>query len=122
MNDAPERSQFESRLPEHPAYWSDLAARITESAEPVLQSYREADAWWNPLARWSPAIGVAAAAAAIVAVATIPAAPASATPPPPPPSLDRLLSPDDPVARAVVGGESAMNISTMLLVESGGHR
>jgi hypothetical protein len=120
MNDVPERSQFESRLPEHPAYWSDLTARITDSAQPILLSHREADAWWNPLARWSPVIGVAAAAAAILAVATIPAAPASDSPPPP--SLHRLLSPDDPVAQAVVGGESAMNISTMLLVESGGRR
>ena len=120
MNDVPERSQFESRLPENPAYWHDLTARITDSAEPILRAHREADAWWNPLARWSPAIGVAAAAAAIVAVATIPAAPASATPPSL--SLEQLLSPDDPVVQAVVGGESAMNISTMLLVESGGRR
>ncbi len=118
MNDLPERSQFESRLPDDQAYWDDLAARIAESAEPVLREYRD-DAWWHPLAKWSPAIGVAAAAAAIMAVVTMPAASLGATPPNRP-SLEQLLSPEDPVAQAVFGGESAANISTMLLVESGG--
>ena len=117
MNDLPERSQFESRLPDSQAYWNDLARHIVDSAESILREYRS-DTWWQPLARWSPAIGVAAAAAAIMAVVTIPAAPASATPMRP--SLEHMLSPDDPVAEAVVGGESAANISTMLLIESGG--
>ncbi len=118
MNDRPGRSQFESRLPDDPAYWDDLAARIAESAQPIFSEH-VAYAWWQPLASWSPAIGVAAAAAVIMAVVTIPAAPASASPPDRP-SLEQLLSPEDPIAQAVVGGESAVNISTMLLVESGG--
>ena len=118
MNDRPGRSQFESRLPDDQAYWDHLAAHIVNSAESTLREYRD-DAWWQPLAKWSPAIGVAAAAAAIMAVVTIPAAPASASPPDRP-SLEQLLSPGDPIAQAVVGGESAVNISTMLLVESGG--
>ena len=115
MNDLPERSQFASRLPDDQAYWDDLAARIAESAEPILRKYRD-DAWWYPLAKWSPAIGVAAAAAALLVVVVGPPAPA----PPAPVSFERLLSPEDPVAQAVFGGESAANISAMLLVESGG--
>lgn len=119
MKDLPARSQFESRLPDDRSYWDDVTVRIVDSAEPILREHREVHAWWHPLAKWSPAIGVAAAAAAILAVVTMPTAPASATPPGRP-SLERLLSPEDPVAQAVVGGESATNISTMLLVESGG--
>ena len=118
MNQVPERSQFESRLPEDPAYWSDLAAGITESAGPILHELRLADAWWQPLARWSPAIGVAAAAAALLVVLTGPPAVAQPTEV----SFEELLSPDDPVSRALVGEAEISNLSTMLLVESGVQR
>ena len=39
MNELPERSQFESRLPEDPAYWNDLAAGIVESAEHTVGKF-----------------------------------------------------------------------------------
>lgn len=114
----PEGSQFESRLPDDPTYWGDLAARIVDSAEPILREHRDAQAWWGPLAKWSPAIGVAAAAAALLVLLVGPPerSPASAV------SFEQLLSPRDPVAQAVVGGAAASDISAMLLVESGGQR
>lgn len=118
MNGTPERSQLESRLPGDRAYWDDLAARIVEAAEPSLREQREARTWWSPLAKWSPAIGLAAAAAALLVVAVgapDPAAPA-------PHSFEQLLGPDDPVAEAVVVGAATTDIATMLLVESGGQR
>ncbi len=117
MKNLPEHSQFESRLPDDREYWNDLAGRIVDSAEPVLRDYQAAQLWWYPLARWGPAIGVAAAAAAIVAVATVPdTASGSAVPRP---SLEEMISADNPIAQAVFGGESATNVSTILLVESG---
>ena len=116
MSELPERSQFESRLPQERSYWNDLAARITDSAEPILRERREADVWWQPLARWSPAIGVAAAAAAIVAFVTIPEAVIDASRP----SFEELLTPPDLIAGAVFGSGDAVAISALLLVESGG--
>jgi len=117
MNELPERSQFESRLPEDPAYWNDLAAGIVESADPILRELRTATAWWQPLVRWSPAIGVAAAAAAVL-VAVV-------GPPPTSPdtgvTFEQLLIAEDPVGQAVLGGGlAATNLSTMLLAQSGG--
>jgi anti-sigma-K factor RskA len=118
VNDVPEGSQFESRLPDDPRYWDELATRIVDSAKPILRGQREAQAWWQPLAKWSPAIGVAAAIAALlVAAAGPPAAERQA-----PVSFAQLLSPDDPIARAVVSQAGVMDISAMLLVESGGQR
>jgi hypothetical protein len=118
VNDEPERSQFESRLPDDRAYWDDLAARVVDSAEPILREYREVQAWWQPLAKWSPAIGVAAAAAALLVVVLGP--PAAARPGPA--SLAEMLSPEDPVAQAVVSRAAVPDISAMLLVETGGQR
>lgn len=118
MNDLPEVSQFESRLPDDPTYWDDLAARIVDSAEPILREHRDVQAWWSPLARWSPAIGVAAAAAALLVLLFGP--PESSRSPAV--SFAQLLSPRDPVAQAVVGGAAVTDISAMLLVESGGQR
>ena len=116
MNELPERGQFESRLPDDPAYWSDLAARITDSAEPLLRERRTADVWWRPLARWSPAIGVAAAAAAaFVAVVGPPPAESDAGV-----TFEQLLVAEDPVGQAVLGGLAVADVSTMLLVQSGG--
>jgi hypothetical protein len=117
MSELPERSQFESRLPQEPAYWNDLAARITDSAEPILRERREADVWWQPLARWSPAIGfAAAAAAAVVAVVGPPTAePDTGV------TFEQMLIAEDPIGQAVLaGGPAATNLSTMLLVQSGG--
>ena len=116
MNDEPERSQFESRLPDDRAYWDDLAARIVDTAEPILRKHREVQAWWHPLAKWSPAIGVAAAAAALLVVVVDPPAAAG----PAPVSFEQLLSPEDPLTQAVVSQAAVTDISTMLLVESGG--
>lgn len=118
MNDIRGRSQFESRLPEEQGYWDNLGLRITDSAEPILRERRDADAWWQPLAKWSPAIGVAAAAAALLVVLTGPPAEAQ----PAQVSFEELLSPDDPVARALVGAAEIAELSTMLLVESGGEQ
>jgi hypothetical protein len=118
MNDLPERSQFESRLPEDAAYWDKLGRRITDSAEPLLSDRRDADAWWQPLAKWSPVIGVAAAAAALLVILSGPPAGNA----PPEFSLEQVLTPDDPVARALVGGAEAATLSTMLLLESGGQQ
>lgn len=119
MNDAHEGSQFESRLPDDRAYWDGLAERIVAAAEPILREHRKTRAWWHPMARWSPAIGVAAAAAALILVAVGPPQAARRVEPV---SLVQLLSPQEPVAQAVVGGAPAPEISAMLLVESGGER
>jgi hypothetical protein len=108
-------SQFASRLPEDPAYWDRLAARIGHGAEPLLRDYRDARAWWQPLATWSPAIGVAAAAAALIVAVLGPPAPTRA-----PVSLEQMLAPSDPVAQAVAGGAAAPDITVMLLIEGGG--
>jgi hypothetical protein len=116
MNDLPERSQFESRLPAEQRYWADLAERITDSAEAMLRERRNEAAWWRPLAKWSPAIGVAAGAAALLVVLIGPPAEAQ----PVEVSFEQLLSPDDPISRALVGGAEVADLSTMLLVESGG--
>jgi hypothetical protein len=118
MNDLPERSQFESRLPEEQDYWDNLAAQITDSAEPILRERSEADAWWQPLAKWSPAIGVAAAAAALLVALIGPPAEAQ----PVELSFEELFSPDDPVSRALVAGTEVADLSTLLLVESGGRQ
>ena len=116
MNDLPERSQFQSRLPDEQSYWEGLAGRIADAAEPLLRERRESDAWWQPLEGWGPVIGVAAAAAALlVALAGPPA-----TPQPTEFSFAELLGPDDPVGRALIGGAEISRLSTMLLVESGG--
>lgn len=117
MNDVPEASPFESRLPDDRAYWDDLADRIVADAEPILREQREREAWWQPLGRWSPAIGVAAAAALLVAVLGPPVTRSS-----PPVSFERLLAPEDPVGQAVVAGAAASEISAILMVESGGER
>lgn len=115
MNDVPEASQFESRLPDDDAYWDDLAACIVDGAGPILREHRARGAWWQPLAKWSPVIGVAAAAAALLlAVLGPPAAPS------PPVSFEQLLAPEDPVGQALVGGAAITEISAILLVESGG--
>jgi hypothetical protein len=37
-------------------------------------------------------------------------------------SFEELLSPDDPVSRALVGAAEIADLSTMLLVESGGEQ
>jgi hypothetical protein len=116
MKDVSGRSQFESRLPDDPSYWNALTARIVNSAESILREHREGRAWWHPLAKWSPTIGVAAAAAAFLVVIVGPPDP----PPPAPLSFAQLLSPEDPVAQAVVSGAAVADISTILLVESGG--
>ncbi len=118
MNDIPERSQLESRLPEEQAYWENLALRIADSAQSILRERRDADAWWLSLAKWSPAIGVAAAAAALLVVLSGPPAEAQ----PAQVSFEELLSPDDPVSRALVGAAEIADLSTMLLVESGGEQ
>ncbi len=118
MNDLLERSQFESRLPEEQAYWGNLAQRITDSAEPILRERRDADAWWQPLARWSPAIGVAAAAAVLLVVLIGPQAESR----PVQVSFEEILSPDDPFSLALVGGAEIASLWTMLLVESGGRQ
>lgn len=114
MSDVPEGSQPESRLPEDPAYWDDLAARIVDSAQPILRGHRDAQAWWHPLARWSPAIAVAAAAAALLLVVLVP----SDSTRPGSLSFGQMLGPEDPVALAVLGGASATDISAVLLVET----
>ncbi len=116
MNDVPERSQFESRLPDDRSYWDDLAARIVDSAEPILREHYDPQAWWDVFSRWSPAIGVAAMAAALVVGVLGP--PAAA--PPAPVLFEQLLTPENAVAQAVVVGGAVADISTMLLVESGG--
>jgi len=116
MNDLPERSQFESRLPEDVAYWEKLGRRITDSAESLLLDRRDAEAWWQPLAKWSPAIGLTAAAAALLVLLS--GSPTGNEPEEL--SFAQLLSPDDPVARALVGGAEVATLSTMLLLESGG--
>ncbi len=109
------RSQLEPRLPDDPSYWQHLAARIVDSAEPVLREHRNVQAWWYPLAKWSPAIGVAAAAAVVGAVIVGP--PAA---PPAPITFEQVLGPDDPVDQAVVERADISSISTILLVQSGG--
>jgi hypothetical protein len=118
VNDASERSQFESRLPDDSAYWEALAGRIVDSAEPILREHRDAQTWWQPLARWSPAIGVAAAIAALLVIAVGP----PMTPRPAPASFEQLLSPEDPVAQALVGQAAVTDLPAILLVESGGQR
>ena len=118
MNDIPEGSQFESRLPDDPTYWDGLAARIVDSAAPILREQRDVQAWWGPLAKWSPAIGVAAAAAALLVLLFGP--PESSRSPAV--SFAQLLGPRDPVAQAVVSGATASDVSALLLVESGGQR
>lgn len=114
MSDLPEGRQLESRLPDDPAYWDDLAARIVDSAEPILRGHRDARPWWHPLARWSPAIAVTAAAAALLlAVVLPPDRPRQA-----PIAFEMLLSPEDPLARAVLGRDPVTDISAMLLAET----
>ncbi len=118
MSDERERSQFQSRLPDDGAYWADLGERIVVSAEPILREHAETQEWWHPLARWRPVIGVAAAVAALLVVLAGP-------PPADRPaqvSLGQLLSPEDPVAQAVVSQVAVNDISAMLLVESGGRQ
>ena len=108
-------SEFQSRLPDDPWYWNRLAARVVHSAEPILREHRDTRAWWQPLARWSPAIAAAAVAAVLLAFVI--------GPPPRPPSrvaFHQLLGPRDPVSQAVVGGIPATDVSAILLIESGG--
>lgn len=118
MDESPGGSQFGPRLPDDDAYWDRLADRIVDSAAPILRERRDEQEWWQPLARWSPAIGVAAAAAALLVLI---AGPPEASRPAPF-SFEQLLSPDDPLAAAVVGRAPVTDISVMLLVESGGQR
>jgi len=116
VNDDPEPSPFESRLPDDREYWDDLADRIVADAEPILRQHREREAWWQPLAKWSAAIGVAAAAAALLVAVLGPPETSS----PAPVSFEQLLAPEDPVGQAVIGGAAVTEISAMLFVESGG--
>ncbi|NIR44912.1 MAG: hypothetical protein GWN99_11450 [Gemmatimonadetes bacterium] len=118
MNNVNEGSQFESRLPDDGRYWDDLAARIVDSAEPILRQHGQRQAWWHPLAKWSPAIGIGAAAAAILILVAGPPKVAGGNQV----SFEQLISPQEPVAQAVVSGAPASDISAMLLVESGGER
>jgi anti-sigma-K factor RskA len=118
VNDGHKGSQLESRLPDDGGYWDDLAARIVDAAGPILREQREAREWWHPLAKWSPAIGVAAAAAAVLILILGPPQAGRGGQV----SFAQLLSPDEPVAQAVVSGAPASEISAMLLVESGGER
>ncbi len=82
MTEHPERSAFEPRLPEDPAYWSGLAARIVDSAEPVFAELGARRAWWNPLDRFAPVLAAGAlAAAAAVTFVVLPAGSPDTAPP-----------------------------------------
>ena len=116
MNDVLKQSQFESRLPDDRPYWDEFAAKIVDSAESIMREHHELQSWWDVFSKWSPAIGVAATATALVVGILGP--PTAA--PPAPVLFEQLLTPENPVAQAVVAGGRAADISTMLLVESGG--
>lgn len=59
-----EPGAFEPRLPQDPVYWSALAERVTASAGPVFAELQASHAWWSPLDRFGPALGIGAVAAA----------------------------------------------------------
>lgn len=83
MNNEP--GAFEPRLPDDPAYWSALADRITTDAGPVFAELNATRAWWSPLDRFGPALGLGAIAAATLVFVLYggapPASPATPTQP-----------------------------------------
>jgi len=83
------RSEFESRLPDDPAYWSALADRITRTAEPVFAELDGRPVWWRPLDRLAPALGIGALAAAVATFVVLPAPPVE----PPPSAVATALDP-----------------------------
>jgi hypothetical protein len=65
-----------SKLPDDPAYWSDLEARIVSAVSPGAD---DAGPWWRPLARGAWGLGGLAAAAALAALLLAPARPPAPT-------------------------------------------
>lgn len=108
---------FRPRLPDDPAYWNALAARITDSAEPTLAALRTRRQWWDPLARLAPALGVGALAAALAAVIALPAEVAPTIEPSGEAFVD-MFDPGDPVGAAFVS-DAAPDLTVLLVARIG---
>lgn len=115
MNERQHPGGFRPRLPDDPAYWQALAARIVVGAEPTLAELRTRQPWWKPLARWAPALSAGALAASLAALALVPngtdAAPARAT------AFADVFDPRDPVGAAFVG-ESTPELTSLLIART----
>lgn len=106
-----------SKLPDDPAYWSDLEARIVSAMSPEMDA---ADVWWKPLARGAWGLGGLAAAAAL---ATLLLAPAR-EPAPLPTSLSILgARVDDPTLARFIASPAPPQLSSLLVEQlREGHR
>ncbi len=94
-----EDMELRSRLPQAPEYWDDLARRVVAHGYPMLRQYqRREQAWWSPIARFSPAL---AAAALILAVGYFLAGPAPVSGSPLS-LLEEAVIPEDPMVRSML--------------------
>lgn len=108
---------FRPRLPDDPAYWNQLARRVTDSAEPLLAELRSRQSWWSPLAKLAPALGVGALAATLAAVVALQDRDEAAVAPQAEAFVD-LFDPGDPVGAAFVGG-AAPELTVLLVARTG---
>ena len=115
MNEQQHPGGFRPRLPDDPAYWQGLAARVVAGAAPTLAELRAAQPWWKPLARLAPAFGVGALAASLAAFVFLP----DGSPPAPSRevALADVFDPGDPVGAAFIG-ETAPELASLLVART----
>ncbi len=107
-----------SRLPQDPAYWDRLTARITADAAPRVRTWHSGEPWWSTLGRWSPLLAAAAVAAVLAAATLLPRE--AAAPAPMAEAFD--FTPADPVARVVLSAAAPPAVPSLLRLQTGGNR
>ena len=109
---------LQSRLPEDPSYWDDLADQIGANAATVLDQYQAQNGtWWGALARRAPVL--AAAAILIITLTSFMLVRASAaTYGSPHVQVSRAIGPTDPVARLFLSEETPPRVESLFAVVS----
>jgi hypothetical protein len=110
---------LESRMPEGPDYWDDLARRIAADAAPVLARSREGHGtWWGSLARSCPALAAAASVAVVAAAIVIASVPA-ALDDSPYAEVARAIGPTDQVAQLLLREPAPPAVESLLPMIAG---
>ena len=112
MMEQEKQSAFESRLPQDPAYWSDLATRITDNSAPL---FARRQSWWGPLDRFGTGLSIGALAAAGTVLAILPAGDAPHTPTSDVTTV-AAVSPADLLGNAFVSQPTAPDVVTLMVL------
>jgi hypothetical protein len=111
-----ERGLF-SRLPDDPAYWERLSAKIVEDAVTTINSLRDVKReWWSALGQYSTVLALGASAAVVAAVLLLPAGNTAETRTP---IADTYgLAPAHPLAAPLVSATAPPPIETLMLLRT----